>query len=145
MKRNRLQRRVQAEVEELDSMMKSHLTFGQCLLDGEAFRDEAHRRAVWEQHGAEIIEDYVLMYPGRRPSAWWNYEAPEPRRKADGMILTNHGDWRRHHGCSAGDQGTQNKYETEPHYLRRLGLLGEDEAERLTDSAFSPVKTRTTG
>ena len=141
MKRNRLQRRVQAEVEKLTGDMKMHLTFGRSLLDGEPFRDGEHRRAVWEAHGEGIIEDYILKYPGRRPAAWWGMEAREPRCLVDGMILQDPGDWRSYHGCSAGDQGTQNKYETEPHYLRRHGLLGDDEAERLTDEAYSAVKT----
>ena len=142
MKRNRLQRRAQIDVEELTTPQKMHLTFGRDLLDSEPFRDGEHRRAVWEAHGEGIIEDYILKYPGRRPAAWWGMEAREPRRKADGLILTDPGDWRSYHGCSAGDQGTQCKYETEPAYLRRLGLLGEDEIGRLTESAYSPTPTR---
>ena len=138
----KLQRRVQTEILKLDTLQKEHLTFGLSLLDKFPFRDGEHRRAVWEAHGADIIADYTQIYPGRRPTAWWQYEAKVPRQLVDGMILQDPGEWRGHHGCSAGNQGVQCNYETEPHYLRRLGLLGEDEAERLTESAFSPAVKR---
>ena len=115
MKRNRLQRRVRAEVEKLTGPQKDYLVFGRSLLErNEPFRDEAHRQAMWEQHGEAIIEACVLKYPGRRPFAWWIFDAPEPIQ--DG--------------------------ESQPHYLRRLGLLGEDEIERLTDDAYKPQPRR---
>lgn len=138
MKRNRLQRRAQIDVEELTTHQKMHLTFGHCLLDVVPFRDDDHRRAVWNAHRALIIGDYIREYPGRRPVAWWVYSATEPRRLADGLVLQDPGDWRRHHGCRGGNQATQNKHETESAYLRRLGLLGADEAYRLDDLAYSP-------
>ncbi len=112
----KLKRRVQAEVEKLDQVQKDFLVFGRCLLQlEEPFRDAGHRRAVWDTHGAAIVRDYVQKYPGRRPSAWWLYEKPEPRVEG----------------------------ETDPAYLRRLGLLGLDEIGRLSDSAYtSSAKTR---
>lgn len=40
-----------------------------------AFRDEAERRRAWERHRADLL---ALEPPGRRPWAWWRYEAGAP-------------------------------------------------------------------
>ena len=112
----KLQRRVQTEIEKLTINQKMHLIFGHCLLDADPFRDGEHRRAVWEAWGVGIIEDYILSYPGRRPLAWWEYEAAEPRRLADGLILREAGPWRQHHGCAICGE--------------RTGLPGSGGAER---------------
>src|SRR5262245_5674805 len=45
--------------------------------DGPVFLDEDERREAWEQH-----RDYVMARwssHGKRPLAWWDYEAPIPR------------------------------------------------------------------
>lgn len=74
------------------------------------FEDDEHRRQLWE-HNRDYLVDKDINYtgvckrkPGTRPAAWWDYEAPEPRRDL----------------------------ESEEDYLRRLDLLlpGEDEAIR---------------
>lgn len=109
----KLQKRANIDVGKLTALQKSHLKFGRCLLDcapGEPFRDEEHRHAVWAQHGEAIMKDYIAKSPGKRPRAWWSYEAPAP--------LPNG--------------------ESQAGYLRRLGLLGEDEAGRLTEAAYLP-------
>jgi hypothetical protein len=40
-----------------------------------AFADDAARQAAWREHAPELL---VLVSPGSRPWAWWQYEAPEP-------------------------------------------------------------------
>jgi hypothetical protein len=37
-----------------------------------AFRSDAERRRAWERHRADLL---ALEPPGRRPWAWWFYEA----------------------------------------------------------------------
>ena len=42
-------------------------------------------RAVWiKHHDDEILEDFITECPGRRPWAWWEYDAPELRRRVGG-------------------------------------------------------------
>lgn len=43
--------------------------------DASAFDSEDSRRAAWQAHRAELLR---MVEPGSRPSAWWEYEAPEP-------------------------------------------------------------------
>ena len=63
-----------------------------------AFASEQARRQAWRESRAVL---QPLVDPGSRPSAWWDYDAPEP----------------------AGPR------ETAPEYLARLGLLSADEAK----------------
>ena len=62
-----------------------------------AFASEHARRQAWRQSRAVL---QALVDPGGRPSAWWDYDAPEP----------------------AGPR------ESAPEYLARLGLLSESDS-----------------
>jgi len=55
-----------------------------------AFTSESARRRAWQQAKA-ILE--ALVEPGARPSAWWDYEAPEPSgpRETAPEFLARHG------------------------------------------------------
>lgn len=45
-----------------------------------AFRDDAERKAIWQ----EVRDDLMTKTPaGRRPWAWWQYDSPEPRNEAE--------------------------------------------------------------
>lgn len=73
------------------------------------FTDEAiaEMRAAYEELRDEINDGYADERPGRRPSAWWRFDCPEPR-----------------------DERLE-----EVAQLDKLGLLPEDEAERLRHTA----------
>jgi hypothetical protein len=43
--------------------------------DGSSFQSEAHRKAMWIRHRDKIMR--LWGKGGRRPYAWWRYEAPE--------------------------------------------------------------------
>jgi len=73
-----------------------------------AFASDESRRSSWRSHAAEVMR---LVYPGSRPWAWWEYDAPEP----------------------AGPR------ETEPAYLARWGLLTEAEQASLAQAGVQPV------
>ena len=77
---------------------------------GDAFGDKSFRggrvnteamQAAWEKFSEPILAAWVREYPGTRPFAWWEFDAPEPQ----------------------GD-------EEEIDYLSRLGLLESGEQER---------------
>ena len=68
---------------------------------------EKERRA-WELNRRDYMED---IEAGSRPDAWWEFDAPEPRRMADGL------------------------YEDQEDYLRRLGLLEPWEVAELDAAA----------
>jgi len=65
-----------------------------------AFASDESRRSSWRSHAAEVMR---LVYPGSRPWAWWEYDAPEP-------VLPR---------------------ESETAYLARCGLFTESEQKSL--------------
>lgn len=105
-------------------------------------RDDDLMRAVWEDHGREFLEKYVAQHPGRRPFAWWRFEAPEPRRRLGGTgtpispqlffgMPSVYGE----------DYDTANppKFESQAAYLRRLHLLRPDELMDTADFKVDSV------
>ena len=45
-------------------------------------RDEL--ATLWATHSERIVAEHVVESPGTRPSRWWRYVAPEPRRRLGG-------------------------------------------------------------
>jgi hypothetical protein len=41
--------------------------------------------ALWDAHSERIVAEHVATYPGTRPHRWWQYDAPEPRRRLGGI------------------------------------------------------------
>ena len=96
-------------------------------------------------------------------SAWWKYAAPEPRRRLGGVgqpafevsasaeayeiglptIWVTPADVDRRGTAFEGvpiDPDDPPRFESEAHYLRRLGLLLPGEMGRLTEADFEPEK-----
>ena len=47
--------------------------------------DEKERRKFWNSHKNEILKDFIATSPGKRPAAWWDFEAPEIRQRIGGI------------------------------------------------------------
>ena len=78
--------------------------------------EEGEREAAWTAGKSMVLEDWIERRPGTRPDAWWEFDAPDDRRRlADG------------------------RYKAEAVYLKRHRLLMPAELERLTTQAFEPV------
>jgi hypothetical protein len=113
-------------------------------------------RDVWAEHAEAVVQHHIRRAPGTRPLRWWEYSAPEPRRRLGGTgdtldTCTAYGPsfhygipdgWRRH-----GDYFTEGtpidpddppRFESEAKYLLRLGLLLPGERERLCPRDFWP-------
>lgn len=89
------------------------------FVEGEELNDEELHQA-WSQIGGEILQEWVREKPGQRPSGWWLFEAPEPRRLIDtgpGIL------------GKLPDRLGQKSRETQLSYLERLDLLGPWEKE----------------
>lgn len=135
-----------------------HLLLGFCFNSFEGreldfpFRDEAHRRQLWQENRDRLIRRgvgdggvLVRREPGTRPAGWWSCDAPEPRLKIENgeywRAAPGHEEaWREYRGMDpAMVPTTKNleignyvvEYETEADYLRRLNLLLPGEAEAL--------------
>lgn len=115
--------------------------------------DNLDRDAVaeaWEELRDELLPAYILEHPGRRPWAWWEVESPEPRRCIEGpgahaFRNPNAPAWTKRLSfgkptCWGGDDfANPSRYESQPAYLDRHGLL--DDAERLALAASPHVST----
>jgi len=89
------------------------------FLDGDEISEEELHQA-WEEIGSEILQEWIREKPGQRPSAWWLFEAPEPRRLMDagpGIL------------GKLPDRLGQKGRETQLSFLERHGLLAPWEKE----------------
>jgi hypothetical protein len=122
------------------------------------FLEKRPLSAVWAEHEQAIVAWHIRRGPGRRPARWWEFSAPEPRRRLGGRGTPLHectayalslhygipADWRR-----VGDYFTSGtpidpqvppRFESEAKYLLRLGLLLPGERERLCPRDFWPER-----
>lgn len=103
---------------------------------------------AWELLGDCIMPQFVEANPGRRPWAWWRFDAPEPRRQ---LLSSEQTGWRAigdatwfgrphlYEVCDCHDKREgfpplESMYETEADYLARHGLLSDEEREALQNS-----------
>jgi hypothetical protein len=111
-------------------------------------------QAAWESLRGELLSVWTKEHPNTRPWAWWTFEAPEPRRRVNGVHpfenparerlvkrwKAEHHDiaereaYRLHWGCPNClmlPDDFDAEYEPEPEYLRRLKLLTDEETAAL--------------
>jgi hypothetical protein len=114
------------------------------------------RRELWEQHREAALRYIAEATPGKRPDAFWEYEAPEPLRQLSGRTVRQwhppvqhrpgDADWTAWRNCKPGegywkeipDPADPPTYESSAAYLRRLGLLMPGELRRLAAADFEP-------
>ena len=118
---------------------------------GAGFPDNRSMQEGWESLRAEILPEWIREHPGRRPYAWWRFDAPEPRRRIDGRLHPFDDPERQEkieriaqQPGTAADFAARmtetffglparkypadfGRYESELDYLRRLGLLAANE------------------
>ncbi len=90
-------------------------------------------REAWEAFGRKLLAEFITEKPGRRPWAWWHFDAARPRRKLDDGP-PDEGEGSLYFGVpvAAGSMGIpRGEYETEAEYLNRHGLLTAAERRAL--------------
>ena len=110
----------------------------------EVFESEEERRRLYFKNREDIFSrqgkdvGFLSFAWGERPRAWWDYEAPEPRRQIGGgdfeMIgekMTKGIPSRQRHA----DVRNPPVFEGQLEYLKRLGLLFESEEEKVKEAA----------
>ena len=92
-----------------------------------------YRREAWELCREALMTEAT---PGTRPAGWWDYEAPEPRRRlgGTGTPIPGRGLHRGKPGAYFDDYSNEDppRFESEEAYLARHGLLTPEETEELT-------------
>src|SRR5690242_15024366 len=51
-------------------------------------------RQAWEEHREDVLAEWTKKHPGTRPSAWWQWDAPEDapsNRETQAAYLRRHG------------------------------------------------------
>jgi hypothetical protein len=98
---------------------------------GETEPTEAELRKLWAEVREDFLAKHTARSPGTRPWAWWKFEATEPRLQvAPGPEALGPADWFGMPSKYAG-MPPDDMYETEAEYLERLGLLTDEERDRL--------------
>lgn len=49
------------------------------------YRDHIPPAELWEAHRDYYLPLFIKEHPGKRPFPWWQWEAPEPRRRLGGV------------------------------------------------------------
>lgn len=142
-------RRASATSREVNFMMAIFLFEGFDFFN-EISEDE--RRATWELNREWMLAEYIAMAPTTRPSAWWDYDSPGPRKCISGpgawcMRDPDAPEWTRklyfgRPGVSCyEDVKHPSAYESQVEYLNRLDLLEQSEVDYLDALAASPDPT----
>jgi hypothetical protein len=118
---------------------------------------------VWAEHAAAVVRHFIKRDPGRRPYRWWQYSAPEPRRRLGGIgsglhecsayaLVLAYGVpafWRRAGDFMGSieiekwppiDPANPPTFESESAYLARHKLFLPGERKRLRKADFLPEK-----
>lgn len=72
---------------EVSEAVLQYLEDGGPAADFETFRlaaDEGKLRATWRRSRADLLARWATETPGRRPWAWWRFDAPGPRQRLGG-------------------------------------------------------------
>lgn len=125
------------------------------------FTTDEEIRTTWEQIREEFIARWAEQRPGTRPTAWWRFDASEPRRRVGGTgqaafeVLADveayemgipiswvepwHVDlYGPHFAGKPIDPSDPPAFEAQSTYIRRLGLLLPGELDRLSPADFEP-------
>ena len=126
--------------------------FGLVCREGQALR-----KKLWQEHGQAVMRWWARNFPGRRPDSWWEWAAPEPRRRVGGtgepvpgetwphdFHLGIPSDWHDDpedcelFGGEPVDETDPPLFESQAAYLKRLGLLEPGELRRIGKGAMEP-------
>ena len=101
-------------------------------------------RSLWAENRGDVLQQFIKEHPGERPCAWWQFDAPEPRRKVTtGGISVMNPIMRPCPDSSetsfglptmwmgSGGELHQNLYETQLEFLQRHNLLTKAEKKIL--------------
>jgi hypothetical protein len=119
-----------------------------------SFLEKRDLRDVWHEHAEAILAHHVKRRPGTRPARWWQFDAPEPRRRLGGTGTPLHEcsayvapftygiptAWRTHGDFFTSgtpiDPTDLPAFESEAAYLARHKLFFPGERERLRPRDF---------
>ncbi|MCC2651908.1 MAG: hypothetical protein K0R41_3207 [Geminicoccaceae bacterium] len=123
--------------------------------------DKKTARELWNEHGKAVLSWWVKANPGTRPKCWWRFEAPEPRKRVGGRGALRSEVWgmppyiancglpspdgfvtaddtaATAAGYEAADPAHPPLFESQPAYLKRLGLFAPEE-RRVPRGALAP-------
>jgi phage terminase large subunit-like protein len=123
-KRRRIGVRRRGRVGELTRQEVLYLWSGFNLIDGSNAFEGASRddlRRAYQEHRAQVLDSYVETFPGTRPWAWWQFEAPKRRKAAYSPDFL----------CEL--------REPESLYLYRCGLMTAKEEAAIERAGFAPI------
>ena len=136
----------------LAHLLKGHGFFDDFGHDGPNSRcDWGAMRQAWEELRDDLLPAWIAENPGTRPYAWWAFDAPEPRRclSGPGRSILREPDapsWAKRLSfgvpfvLSGEDFKNPSEYESESAYLRRLGLMTDEERRLVETRSRDPIR-----
>jgi hypothetical protein len=132
------------QVSDLTQDQRYHLETGMFYQGG--FGADLERfTAAWEEHGEQILAEFIDRHPGRRPFAWWLLEHKQERPMIDRSVPAHRVEALRRadgrgnpfgflHTRCYGGPAFGPLQEPEEDYLRRKGLLTSEERAALVSA-----------
>lgn len=152
-------RQMVAPVAAMSDGCRQHLFDGFSFI-GEGYPDSdptalERMRADWQRHRDELLAEWIASRPGERPFVWWLFDAPTRRETIDGSVHPFDRPERQERCETWHSQHPEMRhperfvelffgvpviaveaarYESQRHYLTRLGLLTSDELCKCTST-----------
>lgn len=92
----RIQRKLKRKRKAYTAVHIHQLLTGVAYLRGEGFNkqkgdgcqqnDQRAMQVAWEKLRDSLLPSFIEKHPGRRPYAWWKFDAPERRRRINGKL-----------------------------------------------------------
>ena len=83
---NRRRRTLRRRPKELTFQQRRHLLEGIDLFCDAYTGKDAEFEVAWRVNRKDLMKEYIRDNPGKRPYAWWELDAPEPRRLLSGQV-----------------------------------------------------------
>ena len=148
-------RQMVAPVAELSDGCRQQLLTGHDFF-GDGYMDDTERmREDWRRFRVELLAGWIALRPGTRPFGWWRFDAPARRETIDGSVHPFDRPERQERCETWHSQHPEMRhperfvelffgvpviaveaarYESQRHYLTRLGLLTSDELCKCTST-----------
>ena len=80
------ERRASVTTDHVHQLLTGRFWFDGFIRPGNRDGCDDEMRPVWAALRDDLLQQWIQLYPGSRPYAWWRFDAPDLRRRTDGGV-----------------------------------------------------------